>query len=203
MSRSIFHSGMLWILCLFCALCCIIITACDTAGKQGQASPPTAPSGTKTSGSTPTVHSTPSPSPSSPTTCGTITIHQGTTQGMNPMSAQQPDPQQITQCFWSAFQQCHPATLRFVMIGTATEATRVFTIEQSTQHCSVSDTVQKGTSSQPASTTNVYPCTSVANSDTALYISSCGADGSIIIPTRQNMQPQQKGGPIMVPAGHV
>lgn len=207
-SHRIFYSGIIRKLCLPCALCCIIITACSTTstiGQQRQANTPTA-HGTPTvgstpaTGSTPKAHNTPPPSSSSPTACGTIALQQGTTSGMNPLSMQQSDPQQISQCFWSAFQQCQPATLRYVVGATATETTRTFTIAKGAQSCNVSDTVQ----TQPPSTTKVYLCTNVVNSTTEMLISSCGADGNITIPiTRNNMHPSQKGGPIMVPAGHV
>ena len=210
-SHRIFYSSTIWKLCLPCALCCMIIAACgttSTTGQRGQATTSTT-HGTPTVGSTPTAgstskaHNTPPPS-SSPTTCGTITISQGTTGGMSPQSMQQSDPQQVSQCFWNAFQQCQPATLRFVVTGTTTETTRTFTIEQGTQSCSVSDTVQTGTSAEPDTATNVYSCANVVNSTTEMLISSCGADGNITIPiTRNNMHPSQKGGPIMVPAGHV
>lgn len=208
-SLHIFYSGIIWKLCLPCTLCCIIITACSTTGQQGQTNTPTGHatptvSSTPTAGSTPKARNTPPPSSSSPTACGTITISQGTTSGMNPQSMQQSDPQQVSQCFWSAFQQCQPATLRFVVIGTTTGTTRTFTIEQGTRSCNVSDTVQAGASAGPVTPTNVYPCTNVVNSTTELLISSCGADGNITIPiTRNNMHPSQKGGPIMAPAGHV
>ena len=211
-SHRIFYSGIIWKLCLPCALCCIIIAACgttSTTGQQGQANTSTT-HGTPAVGSTPTAastskaHNTPPPSSSSPTACGTITVSQGTTGGMGPQSMQQSDPQQVSQCFWNAFQQCQPATLRFVVTGTTTETTRTFTIEQGTQSCSVSDTVQTGTSAEPDTATNVYSCTNVVNSTTEMLISSCGADGNITIPiTRNNMHPSQQGGPIMVPAGHV
>ena len=211
-SHRIFYSGIIWKLCLPCALCCIIIAACSptsTTGQQGQANTSTAHS-TPTVGSTPTTggipkaHNTPPPSSSSPTACGTITMQQGTTSGMNPLSMQQADPQQVSQCFWSAFQQCQPATLRFVVVGTATETTRTFTIAKGTQSCVVSDTVQTGTLSQPPLTTKVYPCANVVNFSTEMLVSSCGADGNVTIPiTRNNMHPSQKGGPIMAPAGHV
>jgi hypothetical protein len=209
-SHHIFYASIVWKFCLPCALCCLIITACSTTGQQGRANTPAAHS-TPTMGSTPTArsapkaHNTPPPSSSSPTACGTITIQQGTTGGMAPQSMQQPDPQQVSQCFWSAFQQCHPATLRFVVISTTTETTRTFTIAQGTQGCTVSDTVQRGSASlEPDTTINVYPCTNVLNSSTQMLISRCGADGNITIPiTQNNMHPAQQGGPIMVPAGHV
>ncbi|GCE08016.1 hypothetical protein [Dictyobacter aurantiacus] len=170
-------------MCLL-ALLVLVLAACGSSSDQGSA-------GT----TTPTAQSTPTPTPSpmTPTATGTSGATQGSCGSISNMLRGAPssgtstnsDPQQVGDCFWSAYQQCRPASLNYVTGGVDTILTRTFQIQKTASgSCQVQDKIQMRVLPRPPRTTAVYTCASVEKQATALQFRNCQKDGTINVFTK-------------------
>lgn len=89
---------------------------------------------------------------------------------------------QAENCFWQTFQQCHPATLTFTIVGVDTMRTHTFTIHNENGNCPISDTVQLGGPDAVPAPSRTYTCTDLVQTPDGLYFSACDQDGTIFVP---------------------
>jgi hypothetical protein len=89
--------------------------------------------------------------------------------------------QQAGTCFWQAFQQCRAATLTYQPLGVDTITNHTFLVEMKGGSCIVTDSVSHAIVPRPP-TLSHYTCTGVVNATSALRITSCGAEGDVIVP---------------------
>lgn len=90
---------------------------------------------------------------------------------------------QATNCFWQAFQQCHPASLVFIAGGVDTVTTQTFTIKNNSNPCTISETVQSVMGPNPPSVARTYTCAGLAQKPDGLHFASCGEDGNVFVPS--------------------
>jgi hypothetical protein len=89
--------------------------------------------------------------------------------------------EQVENCFWRAFQQCHPATLVFITSSPGMTLTRTFTISNNNGTCSVSDARQQRIASNPPSAAGTYTCAGLTQQPGELLFSACGQDGDVVV----------------------
>jgi hypothetical protein len=123
----------------------------------------------------------PNPTPTTPTQaqkCGSVKTNP---RGV-PVNAA--TAKQAEDCFWQAFQQCHPASLSFTSTSVDTVAVHTFTIQSNGQQCSVNDAGQHAIVPRPLSAAKTYACTGVAMQADGLHVTGCGNEGDIIVPLK-------------------
>ena len=89
--------------------------------------------------------------------------------------------EQAENCFWQAFQSCHPAMLIFVTSSLHATFTHTFSIRNDNGQCSIQDSTSSGSNTSPASPSTTYTCSGVKRYPRALYFLACGKDGTIVV----------------------
>jgi len=142
------------------ALLMLLLSACGAnVGGQGQVATPTSISSLQVQ------------------KCGTVhTLHS------HIPSADQQLVKQAENCFWQAFQQCHPATLTYSQNELDTGTVHTFTLKSAAGKCAISDGVQHYIAPRPPGNTTTYVCSDVKLQTDGLYVFSCGAVGTVIVP---------------------
>ncbi|HEY3993942.1 MAG TPA: hypothetical protein VGM01_13830 [Ktedonobacteraceae bacterium] len=110
--------------------------------------------------------------------CGTI--H---TLGPRVVATDQKNARDIEDCFWQAYQQCHPATLIYVQGGVDTATTRTFSLKKQNGKCALSDTFQHIIFPRPPISTGNDTCTGLEQQADGLHFLACGSAGDILVPT--------------------
>jgi hypothetical protein len=140
------------------ALSICILSACGSnVGGQGPTLTPTAPLQVQKCGTVHSLHSYIPP-------------------------AEQQVVKQAENCFWQAFQQCHPATLTYSQNELDTGTVHTFTLKSAAAKCAISDGVQHYIAPRPPGNTTTYACSDVKLQTDGLFVFSCGAVGTVIVP---------------------
>src|SRR5207249_1531296 len=84
-------------------------------------------------------------------------------------------------CFWHAFQHCHPASLISILGGLKVSLIRTFTIHNESSKCSISDTKQQRSVSNSPSVAETYICSGLIQRPNGLNFYACGKDGDIFV----------------------
>ncbi|GHO87458.1 hypothetical protein [Dictyobacter formicarum] len=153
----------------------LALAACGSNSDQGSASTTTHP-----------AQSTPSPASQAVAT-STPGATQGYCGSISRMllgakaSPGQGDPQQVANCFWSAYQQCRPASFTYATGSVDTILTRTFQTQKSASGCLVQDKLQMRVLPRPPRTTAVYTCASVKMQASTLQFLNCQKDGTITL----------------------
>jgi len=87
--------------------------------------------------------------------------------------------EQAENCFWHAFQHCHPASLISIIGGIRVSLIRTFTIHNESSRCSISDTKQQRSASNSPSET--YICAGLIQRPNGLNFYACGKDGDVFV----------------------
>ena len=90
--------------------------------------------------------------------------------------------QQATDCFYSAYQKCQPATLVFSSFGVDAGAINHLAVKNVNGSCTISDGWQHYIAPHPPAGTITYSCASMSKQADGLHIESCGTIGSLVIP---------------------
>ncbi len=91
---------------------------------------------------------------------------------------------QATDCFWKAFQQCHPANLIYRAGGVDTILVRTFTIQNNNGQCSITDAAQHFIVPHPTPVVSkAFTCAGVTQQADGLHFSACGDDGDVVVPS--------------------
>lgn len=164
-----------------------VVAASSAAAKAAQAANSTHASATQaatSNGASPSTRSAAAatqvatgaqPVPSNVQNCGRVEVspqHRVEDAGLT---------QQAGACFWQAYQQCRAAILVFQPLGVDAITVHTFSIEKQASGCVVTDSVKHSIVPRPATATN-YSCAGVMNTNGALRITGCGAEGDVIVP---------------------
>src|SRR5262249_41831549 len=116
------------------------------------------------------------PSPAQVQQCGVV-------QGPGSLKLQPSDTgaEQAENCFWQAFQHCHPATLIFIRGGVDAVLMLTFTIHNVNGTCSISYTKQQRVVANPPSVARTSTCTGLVKQVQALRFTACGQDGDVVV----------------------
>lgn len=80
-------------------------------------------------------------------------------------------------CFVQSAQHCYAATMHYIPDATNTQHTHAFSIAEAA--CTITDTT---VDQQTGQTLATYTCASVAPQQDGLHLTTCGKDGTIIVP---------------------
>lgn len=107
----------------------------------------------------------------------------GIVQGLGSLKVPVADSgaKQVENCFWHAYQHCHPATLIYISGGVDPAFTRTFTIHNETGKCSISDAKQQRIVPKPLSVAETYICAGLIEWPNGLNFYACGKDGDIFV----------------------
>ncbi len=86
--------------------------------------------------------------------------------------------QQSEQCFYQAYQQCHNASLVYMLHGVDTSVVRTFTIENHNNRCTIIDAMQHSIAPAPLSPVKTFQCSTMTLLTDGLHVSGCGQDGN-------------------------
>lgn len=119
-----------------------------------------------------------------PKACGIVIMHSSTGPAFG---VQHSSVQQVTNCFWQAYQQCQPAIMQVTLMGVDAGVEHTFTIQKKGSTCSITDNAQNyNVSIKLKAKPVVSGCSSMAMQSDGLLITGCGDEGSFIIPTSSN-----------------
>jgi hypothetical protein len=155
-----FRGNSVFAICasMIMALLILLLSACGSnVGGQGPTPTPTTPLQVQKCGTVHSLHSYIPP-------------------------AEQQVVKQAENCFWQAFQQCHPATLTYSQNELDTGTVHTFTLKSAAGKCAISDGVQHYIAPRPPGNTTTYACSDVKLQTDGLYVFSCGAVGTVIVP---------------------
>ena len=156
------RGNRVYVICLVTtlALLMLLLSACgSTAGGQGQVSTPK---------NTPSLQEQ---------KCGTVHALHSQITPADLITARQAED-----CFWQAFQRCHPATLTYTNNEVDAGNVNTFTLKSAGGKCAVSDGVQHFIVPRSPGKITTYPCSNVNLQSDGLYVFSCGEMGTIIVP---------------------
>jgi hypothetical protein len=86
--------------------------------------------------------------------------------------------QQSEQCFYQAYQQCHNASLVYMLHSVDTSVVRTFTIENHNNQCTILDAMQHSIAPAPLSPAKTFQCSTMSLLTDGLHVSGCGQDGN-------------------------
>jgi hypothetical protein len=142
----------------------LFLSACGTNG------------GTSTGSNGPEVASTPVKQPVTQS-CGTV--H---TLGQHVISADQNLAKSAEDCFWQAYQQCHPATLIYSQASIDTTTLHTFFLKSLNGKCMITDALQHRTLPRSLQPAKNYTCTRLAQQTDGLYFFTCEDEGTVLVP---------------------
>lgn len=125
------------------------------------------------SGSTPAATSTPLPVQR----CGVVHA-----QRLQIVPADQDLARGAEDCFWQAYQQCHPATLTYSQGNLDTVMLHTFTLTSHTGRCVITDAAQRSVLPRPPQSAGTYTCSGLTRQPDGLHFASCGSEGNVLVP---------------------
>jgi hypothetical protein len=88
----------------------------------------------------------------------------------------------VEDCFWRAYQLCHPASLTYVQSSVDTSKIRTFTLKSQSNQCIIGDALQNQVAPRAPQPIGNYTCAGLTQKHDGLYFNACGSDGNIVIP---------------------
>lgn len=88
----------------------------------------------------------------------------------------------VEDCFWQAYQQCHPATLIYAQNNLDTGTIHNFSLKSENGQCVITDGVQHVIAPHPPQSTTNYTCTGLTRQNDGLHFLSCGEVGNVLVP---------------------
>lgn len=109
--------------------------------------------------------------------CGTI--H---TLALRVVPTDQEYAQGVENCFWQAYQQCHPATLVYTQGGVDTATIHTFSLEKQNGKCAITDALQHIIYPHSPTTAARDTCAGLAQQADGLHFLACNGEGDILVP---------------------
>ncbi len=167
---------------IFTIVLLVFLAACGTnGGATGTGSPsnggPTGSASATPTGSSGGVSATPTQSLATQK-CGTV---HSMRLAIVPADASR--AKDVENCFWQAFQACHPATMVYAQNGVDTGTIHNFSVQSINGKCAITDGVQTFLAPHPASAPTNYTCTGLAQQTDGLHFSACGRVGDVLVPS--------------------
>jgi hypothetical protein len=91
--------------------------------------------------------------------------------------------QNTENCFWQAYQQCHPAMLIYSQGNVDTVTLHTFSLKNQNGQCVITDSVQRSVLPHSPSPLGDYTCSSLAQQNDGLHFASCGKEGNVLVPS--------------------
>ena len=145
--------------CLVLMLC--LLAACGTN------------TGGTTSSPTPTTSATQPPLQH----CGAVR-----TLGIRIVPTNEQGAKSATDCFWQAYQQCHPATLTYTQAGVDTATVHTFSLKKINGKCVVIDTIQHLIVPNRSMPGETAICSGLSQQTDGLHVLACGKEGEVLVP---------------------
>jgi hypothetical protein len=89
----------------------------------------------------------------------------------------------VENCFWQAFQQCHPATLVYAQNNLDTGTIHNFSLKNVNGSCTITDGVQNFIAPRPAQKATNVTCTGLTQQTDGLHFHGCGESGDVLVPS--------------------
>lgn len=166
--RHFFVAGLA-ILLFFLAACGTNANTTTTGSGNGNSNPaqtPTAPAAT--------------PTTQSAQKCGTI--H---SMRMLVVPADESNAKKVEDCFWQAYQQCHPATMIYSQGSVDTVTIHTFSLKSQNGGCVITDALQNQVVPHPAQSAGSHQCSGLQQQTDGLHFLSCAGEGDILVPGGQ------------------
>ena len=109
--------------------------------------------------------------------CGTI--H---TLGQQVVSADKKGAQGVEDCFWQAYQQCHPATLVYSQGGVDAATIHTFSFKSQNGKCVITDALQHVIFPHSPKSGGNDTCTGLTQQSDGLHFLACNSEGDVLVP---------------------
>lgn len=129
--------------------------------------------GTTTGGGTSVASSTPPPAQH----CGVVHA-----QRLQIVPADQNLATGVENCFWQAYQQCHPATMTYSLGNLDTVMIHAFSLKSQNGQCIITDAVQHSVLPRPPQAAGSYTCSGLTRQADGLRFAGCGSEGNVLVP---------------------
>jgi hypothetical protein len=88
----------------------------------------------------------------------------------------------VENCFWLAYQQCHPATMTYSQGNLDTIMLHTFSLKSQGGQCVITDAVQRSVLPRPPQNVGTYTCTGLTQQADGLHFTNCGSEGNVLVP---------------------
>lgn len=88
----------------------------------------------------------------------------------------------VENCFWLAYQQCHPATMTYSQGNLDTIMLHTFSLKSQGGQCVITDAVQRSVLPRPPQNVGTYTCTGLTQQADGLHFTRCGSEGNVLVP---------------------
>jgi predicted small lipoprotein YifL len=171
MKRMNMHLIRRSVLTLGLTLLLIVLAACGTdAGSTTTGNG----SGTAASGTTTTAAVT-----GAPTTQNCGIVH---TSRLQVVPADRDHAKGAEDCFWQAYQQCHPAKLTYSQASLDTAVIHTFSLKSQNGQCVITDALQHQVMPRAPSPAGSFTCTGMTRQNDGLHLTACGSEGNLMVP---------------------
>jgi hypothetical protein len=109
--------------------------------------------------------------------CGTV--H---TLGLHIVPTDQQGAKNVVDCFWQAYQQCHPATLVYSQGGVDAATIHTFSLKSQNGKCVITDTLQHVIAPHTPTPGESDTCTSLTQQTDGLHFQACNNEGNVLVP---------------------
>lgn len=109
--------------------------------------------------------------------CGTIY-----TLGQQKTPTDQKAAKTAEDCFWQAYQQCHPATLVYSQASVDTAMVHNFALQKQNGKCIIIDALQHVIVPHAPQSAGNSTCTSLTQQADGLHVSACNHEGNVLVP---------------------
>jgi len=89
----------------------------------------------------------------------------------------------VENCFWQAYQQCHPATMTYSLGNLDTVMLHTFSLKSQSGQCVITDAVQRSVLPRPPQAAGSYICGSLTRQSDGLRFTACGSEGNVLVPS--------------------
>lgn len=109
--------------------------------------------------------------------CGTVhTLRQQVVPG------DQKSAKGVEECFWQAYQQCHPAKLVYSQGSVDTVMIHTFSLKSQSGKCVITDALQHVVIPHPPQSEGNHTCTGLEQQAAGLRFLACTDEGNVLVP---------------------
>lgn len=145
----------------------VFLAACGANGSTTTGSGSTNPGTTATATKVPTTQN-----------CGVV--H---SMRLNIVPADTKLAKGVENCFWQAYQQCHPAKMLYAQNDLDAGSIHNFSLKSQNGTCIITDALQHFVAPRPPQAVATYTCAGLTQQSDGLHFQACGSEGNILVPT--------------------
>ncbi len=159
----------------------LLLAACGTnavtsTGTSGPGTTATTGAGESTPTATAGATNTPTAQPQA-RNCGVVHATR-----LLVVPADQDRAKGVEDCFWQAYQQCHPATMGYSKASLDTATIHTFSLQSQGGKCVIDDALQNIVEPRPPQPAGNYTCAGLTRQSDGLHFLACGKEGNILVP---------------------